>query len=136
MDCAEHDRCCRVHGGCLNPFDTECGDEFQEAADGKNFWKIGWRGDQIPTNLSHTHRTPNFDLTFATERHKVLIMKTFMKAFTECQSGQQDDEDGITLFENACTLTPNGSIWHDADTHAFCREIVEAGCDITSGVHF
>ena len=38
-----------VHGGCLNPFDTECGDEFQEATDGKNFWKIGWRGDQIPT---------------------------------------------------------------------------------------
>lgn len=33
LDCAEHDRCCRVHDGCSNPFHSGCGDEFWEAAD-------------------------------------------------------------------------------------------------------
>jgi hypothetical protein len=26
-DCGDHDRCGRVHGGSLNPWDSECGDE-------------------------------------------------------------------------------------------------------------
>lgn len=30
-DCAEHDRCCGVHGGCINPFDAQCGDEYSNA---------------------------------------------------------------------------------------------------------
>lgn len=33
LDCTEHDQCCRIHGGCVNPFDASCGDEWQEAAD-------------------------------------------------------------------------------------------------------
>lgn len=33
QDCADHDSCCRQHGGCLNPFDDCCGDEYREAAD-------------------------------------------------------------------------------------------------------
>jgi hypothetical protein len=32
-DCGDHDRCCRVHGSCLNPRDASCGDEWWEAAD-------------------------------------------------------------------------------------------------------
>jgi len=32
-DCGDHDRCCQHHGGCLNPFDSNCGDEYVEAAD-------------------------------------------------------------------------------------------------------
>jgi hypothetical protein len=32
-DCLDHDYCCRIHGGCLNPWDSECGDEFFEADD-------------------------------------------------------------------------------------------------------
>lgn len=32
-DCLDHDYCCRIHGGCLNPWDSECGDEFREADD-------------------------------------------------------------------------------------------------------
>lgn len=32
-DCGDHDQCCRQHGGCTNPFDSECGDEYFEAAD-------------------------------------------------------------------------------------------------------
>jgi hypothetical protein len=33
VDCADHDSCCREHGGCFNPSDQDCGDEFREAAD-------------------------------------------------------------------------------------------------------
>jgi len=32
-DCLDHDRCGRVNGGSTNPFDSECGDEYDEAAD-------------------------------------------------------------------------------------------------------
>jgi hypothetical protein len=32
-DCADHDRCGRVHGGSTNPWDSECGDEYWEADD-------------------------------------------------------------------------------------------------------
>ncbi|HET8642854.1 MAG TPA: hypothetical protein VFM37_13020 [Pseudonocardiaceae bacterium] len=32
-DCADHDQCGRVHGGSLNPWDSECGDEYWEADD-------------------------------------------------------------------------------------------------------
>lgn len=32
-DCGDHDRCCQAHGGCLNPFDSNCGDEYGDAAD-------------------------------------------------------------------------------------------------------
>lgn len=32
-DCLDHDYCCRIHGGCLNPWDAECGDEWWEADD-------------------------------------------------------------------------------------------------------
>lgn len=32
-DCADHDRCCRIHGGCFNPLSFACGDEYEEAAD-------------------------------------------------------------------------------------------------------
>jgi hypothetical protein len=32
-DCGDHDRCGRVHGGSLNPWDSECGDEYWEADD-------------------------------------------------------------------------------------------------------
>lgn len=33
LDCGEHDTCCGIHGGCVNPWDSECGDEFGEARD-------------------------------------------------------------------------------------------------------
>ncbi len=33
LDCGEHDTCCMFHGGCLNPWDSECGDEFSHARD-------------------------------------------------------------------------------------------------------
>ena len=32
-DCGDHDRCCRVHGGCTNPWDASCSDEYWEADD-------------------------------------------------------------------------------------------------------
>lgn len=32
-DCGEHDQCCRIHGGCANPWDSECGDEYFDADD-------------------------------------------------------------------------------------------------------
>lgn len=32
-DCLDHDYCCRFHGGCWNPWDGECGDEYWEADD-------------------------------------------------------------------------------------------------------
>jgi len=32
-DCGDHDRCARVHGGALNPWDADCGDEYRDAAD-------------------------------------------------------------------------------------------------------
>ncbi|GAA1850974.1 hypothetical protein GCM10009751_04250 [Myceligenerans crystallogenes] len=32
-DCGDHDRCGRMHGGSLNPWDAECGDEYWEADD-------------------------------------------------------------------------------------------------------
>jgi hypothetical protein len=32
-DCGDHDRCGRVHGGSLNPWDAECGDDYWEADD-------------------------------------------------------------------------------------------------------
>ncbi|SCL37365.1 hypothetical protein GA0074692_4642 [Micromonospora pallida] len=32
-DCADHDRCGRVHGGSTDPWDSECGDEYWEADD-------------------------------------------------------------------------------------------------------
>lgn len=32
-DCLDHDRCGRVNGGSTDPFDSECGDEYNEAAD-------------------------------------------------------------------------------------------------------
>jgi hypothetical protein len=33
IDCAEHDRCCHIHGACLNPDAVFCGDEFADAMD-------------------------------------------------------------------------------------------------------
>jgi len=36
-DCKDHDRCCRIHGGCTNPFATDCGDEYFDAADDFTF---------------------------------------------------------------------------------------------------
>lgn len=44
LDCAEHDRCCRVHGGCVNPLDQSCGDEWREAADDFIFGSRDCRG--------------------------------------------------------------------------------------------
>lgn len=32
-DCLDHDKCCGDHGGCFNPWDGECGDEYFEADD-------------------------------------------------------------------------------------------------------
>jgi len=32
-DCLDHDYCCRIHGGCWNPWDGECGDEWWDADD-------------------------------------------------------------------------------------------------------
>jgi len=32
-DCLDHDRCGRINGGSTNPFDSQCGDEYAEAAD-------------------------------------------------------------------------------------------------------
>ncbi len=44
-DCLDHDRCGRVNGGSTNPFDSECGDEYNEAADDYLFGVIrGCRG--------------------------------------------------------------------------------------------
>ncbi|TCI91315.1 hypothetical protein [Tenacibaculum sp. M341] len=44
-DCLDHDRCGRVNGGSTNPFDSECGDEYAEAADDYLFGVIrGCRG--------------------------------------------------------------------------------------------
>jgi len=44
-DCLDHDRCGRVNGGSFNPFDSECGDEYREAADDYLFGVIrGCRG--------------------------------------------------------------------------------------------
>lgn len=33
VDCTDHDRCCRIHGGCLNPIALSCGDEYGDAID-------------------------------------------------------------------------------------------------------
>jgi hypothetical protein len=38
-DCGDHDRCGRVHGGSLNPWDAECGDDYW-GADDDFLW--GW----------------------------------------------------------------------------------------------
>lgn len=43
QDCADHDSCCRIHQGCLNPQDSSCGDEYGEAAD-DTFWGSGTCG--------------------------------------------------------------------------------------------
>ncbi len=44
-DCLDHDRCGRVNGSSFNPFDSECGDEYREAADDYLFGVIrGCRG--------------------------------------------------------------------------------------------
>jgi hypothetical protein len=40
QDCLDHDECCRVHGGCFNPWAASCGDEYREAA---NDFAFGWR---------------------------------------------------------------------------------------------
>ncbi len=32
-DCGDHDRCGRVHGGSILPWDAECGDEYWDADD-------------------------------------------------------------------------------------------------------
>ena len=44
-DCLDHDSCCAEHGGCFNPWDGECGDEYGEADD--DFWlgrdNCGWQ---------------------------------------------------------------------------------------------
>jgi hypothetical protein len=44
-DCLDHDECCGDHGGCFNPWDSECGDEYGEADD--DFWlaspNCGWQ---------------------------------------------------------------------------------------------
>jgi hypothetical protein len=44
-DCAEHDRCCTLHGQCANPLSFDCGDEFWEAADDV-LW--GWLASNCP----------------------------------------------------------------------------------------
>ncbi len=44
-DCLDHDRCGRVNGSSTDPFDSECGDEYREAADDYLFGVIrGCRG--------------------------------------------------------------------------------------------
>lgn len=44
-DCLDHDQCCGDHGGCFNPWDGECGDEYGDAFD--DFWlastNCGWQ---------------------------------------------------------------------------------------------
>ena len=58
------------------------------------------------------------------------------ETFHECQAGQVSDDDGVTLLENACSLTLNDQIWHDAQlgpappAHDFCRETQAVGCDL------
>ncbi len=42
-DCGEHDRCGRVHGGSVNPYDVDCGDEYWEADD-DFLWGYGFCG--------------------------------------------------------------------------------------------
>lgn len=32
-DCGDHDSCCGIHGGCIDPWDEWCGDEYDDAAD-------------------------------------------------------------------------------------------------------
>jgi hypothetical protein len=44
-DCLDHDTCCRYHGGCVNPWDGECGDEYGEADD-DFFWAYDNCGPQ------------------------------------------------------------------------------------------
>lgn len=44
-DCLDHDQCGRVLGGSTNPFDSNCGDEYAQAADDYLFGVIrGCRG--------------------------------------------------------------------------------------------
>lgn len=44
-DCLDHDQCGRVLGGSTNPFDSDCGDEYAQAADDYLFGVIrGCRG--------------------------------------------------------------------------------------------
>lgn len=33
QDCGDHDYCCLKHGGCFNPWDASCGDEYWDADD-------------------------------------------------------------------------------------------------------
>ncbi|HEX6076737.1 MAG TPA: hypothetical protein VFZ32_15915 [Micromonosporaceae bacterium] len=44
-DCLDHDTCCGYHGGCTNPWDSECGDEYWEADDDFLFGQqnCGWQ---------------------------------------------------------------------------------------------
>jgi len=39
-DCLDHDRCCGVHGGCSDPWNGNCGDEYWEASD--DWWNAWW----------------------------------------------------------------------------------------------
>lgn len=50
VDCAEHDRCCRLHGDCLNPYDPECGDEWHDAVDDTLFGTPNCQGC-VPLDL-------------------------------------------------------------------------------------
>lgn len=47
-DCGEHDQCCRIHGGCANPWDSECGDEYFDADDDFMFGRVNCHGCNNP----------------------------------------------------------------------------------------
>ncbi len=59
-DCGDHDSCCRTHGGCWNPWDNYCGDEYSDAVNDYFAWSncsgcmwygscAGWCGWQSPS---------------------------------------------------------------------------------------
>lgn len=56
-DCGEHDQCCRIHGGCANPWDSECGDEYFDADDDFMWGRINCKDCGEPSALASASGT-------------------------------------------------------------------------------
>lgn len=133
LDCAEHDRCCRAHGGCFNPLDSECGDEYREAASDFLFGSPNCTEGCLPQAATTCHTIESPDLppeglgapySTQTSEHELLIQ-------AECENNQA----AVTLGNRESSLLtyvwPTLYYWLDDGRHTaqlLCSEPAGQWC--------
>jgi hypothetical protein len=79
--CASHDMCCGAHGGCFNPFDSNCGDEYSQAKQGYTM------RDNYSSCSSYSNVAPypGWSLSQVRRRHALLCVLSLEREVGERQ---------------------------------------------------